>query len=163
MTAAEIRRATSQDVDAIARVWHAGWIDGHLGHVPEALVRQRTPETFWPRAAERVGCTWVAVQGGRIAGFIVLVADELEQIYVDGAARGTGLGKVLLRRAEAEIRAAGFAGAWLAVATGNQRARDFYARSGWRDAGPISYMAETDAGPLAVPCHRYERDLSLSA
>ena len=116
-----------------------------------------------PRALQRLDHTWVAGSGGRIAGFIVVVEDELEQIYIDADARGTGLGKVLLRRAEDEIRSAGHRAAWLAVATGNRRARDFYARLGWRDAGPISYMAETEQGPFAVPCHRYEIDLAEPA
>jgi GNAT superfamily N-acetyltransferase len=85
--------------------------------------------------------------------------DEVEQIYVDRAARGTGVAAMLLRKAEAEIRSAGHRRAWLAVVAGNQRARSFYARHGWRDAGPFSYMAETEAGPLAVPSRRYEIDL----
>jgi hypothetical protein len=46
-----VRRATSDDVDAIARIWHTGWIDGHLGHVPPELVRRhRNPEQFVSRA-----------------------------------------------------------------------------------------------------------------
>jgi hypothetical protein len=32
--------------------------------------------------------------------------------------------------------------------------------SGWRDAGPFVYMAETEDGPFAVPSHRYEIDLT---
>jgi hypothetical protein len=42
----------------------------------------------------------------------------------------------------------------------NQRARSFYSRLGWRDPGPVSYLAETEAGPLPVPSHRYEIDLT---
>ncbi len=66
---------------------------------------------------------------------------------------------MLLRTGEAVIRDTGYEQAWLAVVAGNARARAFYARQGWRDAGPFTYMAETAAGPMAVPCHRYEVDL----
>jgi hypothetical protein len=59
-------------------------------------------------------------------------------------------------RAEAEIRSAGHQHAWLAVVAGNRRARSFYSRLGWRDSGPMSYLAETEVGPLAVPSHRCE-------
>jgi hypothetical protein len=69
---------------------------------------------------------------------------------------------MLLHKGEAEIRHAGHRGAWLAVVAGNQRARAFYARLGWRDSGPMSYMAETEDGPLAIPTHRYEIDFTGS-
>jgi hypothetical protein len=66
---------------------------------------------------------------------------------------------MLLRKGEAEIRGAGHGRAWLAVVPGNQRARSFYSRLGWRDSGPMPYLAETEAGPLEVPTLRYEIDL----
>jgi GNAT superfamily N-acetyltransferase len=154
-----VRRATADDVGAVARIWHVGWADGHLGHVPPELVRHRSEASFTTRARERVDSTWVAEAQGQILGFVVVKGDELEQIYVDRTARGTGVAALLLRQAEVEIRKAGHRRAWLAVVAGNQRARSFYSRLGWRDAGPVSYMAETEAGPLAVPAHRYEIDL----
>jgi GNAT superfamily N-acetyltransferase len=89
-----------------------------------------------------------------------VIDDEVEQLFVDEPARGTGVATLLLRQGEAVIRAAGYAQAWLAVVAGNQRARAFYARSGWRDAGSFTYLADTDAGPFPVPSHRYEIDLA---
>jgi len=158
-----IRRATSDDVGAVARIWHIGWMDGHAGHVPPELVRHRQPEQFVSRAQDRVDCTRVAESGGQPVGFVVVKGDEVEQIFVDRAARGTGVAARLLRAAEDEIRRAGHRYAWLAVAVGNQRARSFYARLGWRDAGAFADLAETEAGPLAVPSHRYEIDLTEGA
>ena len=155
-----LRGATAADLEAIARIWYEGWTDGHVGHVPAELVRHRHPEQFLSRARDRVDSTWVAESDGYILGFVVVKGDELEQIYVDRATRGTGAAAMLLHKAEDEIRTAGHRRAWLAVVAGNQRARAFYSRLGWRDAGPFSYLAETAAGPLAVPSHRYEIDLS---
>jgi ribosomal protein S18 acetylase RimI-like enzyme len=163
MNAAEtcrVRETTRDDIGAVARIWHTGWIDGHLGHVPAELVAHRSEEQFVSRAGDRLDCMWVAELQGQILGFVVVKADEVEQIYVDRTARGTGVAAMLLRKGEGEIRSAGHRRAWLAVAAGNQRARGFYSRLGWRDAGAISYQAETEAGPLAVPCHRYEVDLT---
>jgi GNAT superfamily N-acetyltransferase len=154
-----VRTATSNDVGAVARIWHVGWADGHVGHVPPELVRHRHEAQFVTRARERLGCTWVAESDGQTIGFVVVKGDEVEQLYVDRAARGTGVAAMLLRKAEMEIRSAGHRHAWLAVVAGNQRARSFYSRLGWRDSGPMSYLAETEAGPMAVPTHRYEIDL----
>jgi ribosomal protein S18 acetylase RimI-like enzyme len=154
-----VRKATANDVSAIARIWHTGWADGHLGHVPPELLKYRNQEQFVSRAGDRLECTWVAESNGEPVGFVVVKGDELEQIYVERAARGTGAAAMLLRKGEAEIRDAGHRHAWLAVVAGNQRARSFYSRLGWRDMGPMSYLAETEVGPLAIPCHRYEIDL----
>ncbi len=154
-----LRRATQADVAAVARIWHTGWQDGHLGHVPAALLPYRREEHFTSRTQSRIGSMWVAEASGEPVGFVVVKGDEVEQIFVDRKARGTGVAAMLLRKALDEIRGAGHRRAWLAVVAGNQRARSFYAREGWRDAGPFSYMAETDAGQLAVPSHRYEIDL----
>jgi ribosomal protein S18 acetylase RimI-like enzyme len=158
-----LRKATSTDAAAVARIWHVGWQDGHLGHVPAELLPYRHEEQFVSRARKRIGDTWVAVAGGETVGFVVVKGDEVEQLYVDRAARGTGVAAMLLRQGQDEIRAAGHRRAWLAVVAGNQRARSFYSRMGWRDSGPMAYVAETEAGPFVVPTHRYEVDLTDSA
>jgi len=156
-----VRKATAGDVETVARIWHTGWIDGHLGHVPPELVRYRdNHEQFASRARARLESMWVAESAGRPVGFLVVKAEEIEQLFVERAARGTGVATTLLRKGEAEIRSAGHRRAWLAVVAGNQRARSFYAREGWRDSGPFTYLADTAAGPFAVPSHRYEIDLT---
>jgi ribosomal protein S18 acetylase RimI-like enzyme len=155
-----VRTATPNDVGAVARIWHTAWNDGHLGHVPAELLPHRTEQHFASRARQRIESMWVAESGGQPVGFVVVKDNEVEQIFVDRAARGTGVAAMLLRKGESEIRRAGHRRAWLAVVAGNQRARSFYSRLGWRDSGPFTYMAETEAGPFAVPSHRYEIDLA---
>jgi GNAT superfamily N-acetyltransferase len=159
-----IRRATPNDVDAVAGIWLTGWADGHVGNVPPGLVKHRQRlDVYLSRARERLDNMCVAESNeGRILGFVVVKDDELEQVYVDRAARGTGVATALLRRGEDDVRRAGHTRAWLAVVAGNARARAFYERHDWRDAGPFIYQAETEAGTFPVPSHRYEIDLSAS-
>jgi ribosomal protein S18 acetylase RimI-like enzyme len=95
-----LRPATAADVPAIARIWRQGWADGHQGHVPDALVAERTPASFDRRATERTGHSWVAERGGVVAGFVVVVDDEVEQLYVDRRWRGRGVAERLLGHAE---------------------------------------------------------------
>jgi GNAT superfamily N-acetyltransferase len=154
-----IRKATPDDTDAVARIWHTGWNDGHLGRVPEGILPYRKEKDFVSRVPDRLEAMWVAESHGAVVGFVVVKEDEIEQLFVDRPARGTGVAASLLRTGAMEIRRAGHRRAWLAVVAGNHRARAFYAREGWRDTGPFTYMAETPAGPFAVPSHRYESDL----
>jgi ribosomal protein S18 acetylase RimI-like enzyme len=150
-----VRPAVAEDAEAVAAIWYAGWRDGHLGHVPDELVAVRTKESFWTRAAERITDTTVAVAGDEIAGFVMVVGDEVEQVYVASTHRGSGIAGTLLAEAERQVKAAGYDEAWLAVATGNARARRFYERSGWIDGGAFDYPAAVGDSSIPVPCHRY--------
>lgn len=153
-----LRPASAGDADQVAEIWLAGWRDAHLAHVPAALLAARTPESFHSRAVQRVARdTVVAVAAGRVAGFVMVVGDEVEQVYVSSDHRGTGVAASLLAEGERMVAAAGHQQAWLAVVAGNARARRFYQRCGWTDEGPFDYAAKTDEGTIAVRCHRYVR------
>ena len=151
-----LRPATSNDVEAIATLWHRGWQDGHLGHVPDALLPHRGLVHFRERVPPRILTTTVATIASTVVGFVTVHEDEAEQVYVAEEARGGGAANVLLRHAERVI-AARFDTAWLAVVAGNARARRFYERNGWRDAGGFDYGAEIRGGEVLVPCRRYEK------
>jgi GNAT superfamily N-acetyltransferase len=155
MTGLALRPATADDAAAVAQIWREGWSDGHRGHVPDALVAVRTPESFSERAIDRVGDTTVAVVAGEVAGFTMVVGDELEQLYVSRSHRGSGIAEVLLADARRAIGAAGYRRAWLAVATGNARARRFYEKCGWVDEGPFIHSAPSESGAIPVPSHRF--------
>ena len=156
-----LRRADKSDVEAIAETWHRAWSDGHLGHVPDALLPHRTLRHFLERVPPRIPGTTVATLDGRVVGFVTIHDDELEQIFVAAEARGGGVASALLADGEARI-AREHPRAWLAVVAGNARARRFYERSGWRDAGALTYAAEIPGGTLPVPCRRYEKELGRS-
>lgn len=158
----QLRPAAPSDVDVIARIWHEGWADGHAGHVPEELYRHRTRDSYPPRVRAHIPDTWVAERGGVVSGFVVVVGDEVEQVYVDARARGSGTAGVLLARAEELVAQAGHGRAWLAVVAGNARARAFYERCGWTDAGAIDYRADIVEGSIVVPCRRYEKRLDAA-
>lgn len=155
-----LRRAGADDAPEIADIWHLGWRDGHLGFVPPELVAARDEASFRTRAARRVGDTTVAVVDGKVAGFVMVARDEVEQVYVAAAHRGTGVADALLTEAERQVARGGHATAWLAVVAGNARARRFYERRGWSDAGPFTYAAAGEDGPMQVPAHRYEKPLA---
>jgi GNAT superfamily N-acetyltransferase len=151
-----LRAATIDDTEAIAEVWHDAWRDGHLGHVPEALLPHRRLADFRERVPPRLERTTVAVLASRLVGFVTVHDDEVELIFVAEEARGGATAGALLRHAE-QVIVARFPIAWLVVVTGNARARRFYERNGWRDVGAILDPAEIPGGTLPVPSRRYEK------
>jgi len=152
-----MRPATGADAAVVATIWHRGWREGHEGHVSEELVSARTEESFRLRASQRVADTTVATVGGTVAGFIMVVGDEVEQVYVARAHRGTGVAAALLATSEQIVADNGHESAWLAVVASNARARRFYERNGWSDCGLIDYPAAAAGGPISIPAHRYEK------
>jgi ribosomal protein S18 acetylase RimI-like enzyme len=158
--AVELRAATEADIPRIAEIWGPAWRDGHLGGVPNELVRIRTPENFVQRSTAIQPYTTLAVLDGSIVGFVAVRDDEIDQLFVDASARGVGIADTLLGAGEDAIRAAGHEGAWLAVVATNARARRFYERNGWSDGGEFSYTTDGEDGTtLEVPCRRYVKQL----
>lgn len=158
--AVTLRPARRDDAEAIADIWREGWDDGHLGNVPEDLVAVRSPESFFTRAAQRVGDTTVAVVDGAVAGFVMVVGDEVEQVYVSRSHRGSDVATAVLAGAERLVAGNGHKRAWLAVVPGNGRARRFYERNGWVDEGFFEYSAPSDNGPIPIPAHRYTKEVA---
>lgn len=154
-----IRKAIAEDAEDVADIWYLGWRDGHLGFVPQQLLEARTEESFRVRASERTSETTVATVDGAVAGFVMVVGDEVEQVYVSAIHRGAGVADRLIAEAERQVKANGYTKAWLAVVPGNARARAFYERMGWRDEGPFDYNAAVEGGSIAVPARRYTKPL----
>jgi ribosomal protein S18 acetylase RimI-like enzyme len=90
---------------------------------------------------------------------VMVVDNEVEQIYVSARHRGEGVADMLMADAERRIKDAGYSTAWLAVVAGNTRVRRFYERRGWSDGGLFEYAAAGDNSPIPVPSHRYMKDL----
>jgi ribosomal protein S18 acetylase RimI-like enzyme len=151
-----LRQATEQDAEAVAAIWYGGWADGHLGNVPEVLLAHRDLDSFRRRTPERIAGTTVAVIDGDVVAFVTVIDDEIEQVYVASAARGTGVAAALMVRGE-EVIAGRFDEAWLAVVEGNGRARRFYEKQGWRDGGSRAYEAQIDGGTVTIPVRRYTK------
>jgi ribosomal protein S18 acetylase RimI-like enzyme len=156
------RDAEPDEIDQLARIWFDGWRDAHADILPAALARHRTLDSFRERIRGALDETRVGGPRGAPLGFAMLKGDELYQLYVAPAARGSGLAAALIADAEARLAAAGVATAWLACAIGNDRAASFYEKAGWRRAGVMTYRPETPDGVFPLDVWRYEKVLARS-
>lgn len=155
----DLRAAQPSELTALAGLWHQGWRDAHLTLVPEALVALRTLDSFTDRMAAALPGVRVLGPVDAPLGFHFIKADELNQFYLAGAARGTGAAATLMADAEARLLDLGITTPWLACAIGNARAARFYEKSGWTLARTEVVPTETSAGMFPLEVWRYEKRL----
>jgi ribosomal protein S18 acetylase RimI-like enzyme len=116
--------ATSDDAPAIA--------DIHLAARAEYVVRLHTDDEtrdwFASIVGDRPSAWWVARQGGRAVGYMLIDDETLDHLYVRPEAQGCGVGSALLRQARSlsPRRVA------LVTFQRNASARAFYERRGFR-------------------------------
>jgi GNAT superfamily N-acetyltransferase len=103
----DIRAANESEINHLASLWYNGWQDAHANILPVELARHRTLDSF----RQRLQAIWpeVRVAGpiGEPVGLCLVKDDELNQLYVDTATRGTGIAARLLADGEAQMRARG--------------------------------------------------------
>lgn len=158
-----VRPVDAPEVAFLAKLWHDGWQDAHAAILPAELVRLRTLESFEKRL--RIGLSDARAAGpiGTPVGFHMLKDDQLYQLYVAAASRGSGVAAALIVDAELLLTRSGVTTAWLACAIGNERAARFYERSGWMRVGNMTNNLDTPEGVFALECWRYEKALSRPA
>jgi ribosomal protein S18 acetylase RimI-like enzyme len=153
----DVRTAQERELDHLARIWYDGWHEAHAQIVPEELTRLRTLESFRERLQGALPSVRVVGPPGEPFGFCMVQGDELYQLFVSAAARGSGAAPALVADAESRLSNGGVETAWLACAIGNQRAARFYEKCGWRRAGNMVNHAETSDGPFPLEVWRYEK------
>src|SRR5437588_481857 len=78
-----VRAAEPGDLMDVARIWEQGWRDAHSGFVSPELVQARRGDSFATRTEDRLASTLVAVADSAVVGFVMVIEDEVEQLYLD--------------------------------------------------------------------------------
>lgn len=128
-----LRPAVEQDVDQLVAIARRSWLSAFAGHAPEALIAYwRTADRepawyarFWPDMI-------VAEADGAIAGLTQPADDEVNGLWIAPEWQRLGIGRQLLRAAEARIIEQSHARAWLTCSAFNPRAAAFYRACGYR-------------------------------
>ncbi|MGH7710090.1 MAG: GNAT family N-acetyltransferase [Gemmatimonadaceae bacterium] len=158
-----VRDAEEAEISHIAQIWYDGWHDAHVHLVPPELTRLRTLDSFTNRIAAALPDVRVIGPLGAPVGFCIVQGDELYQLFVSAAARGSGVAAALIDDAEARLSKNGVETAWLACAIGNERAARFYEKRGWHRTGIVVHHPETSQGTFPLEVWRYEKPLTRPA
>ncbi|MFI8998378.1 GNAT family N-acetyltransferase [Streptomyces sp. NPDC053542] len=140
-----VRAAVPGDLDAIVALHARARATYYRGRLPDALLADPAGtarrRTGWAGAVERPDTTVLcAERAGTTVGVASFRREDgapadavvLHQLHVDPAHWRTGVGTALHDACVAAWHAAGHPRARLQVYWHNRRARDFYARHGWR-------------------------------
>ena len=127
-----LRPAVQQDVDQLVATARRAWLSAFAEHAPDALIA-------WWRAADRepgwYARFWpdmiVAEVAGTVAGLTQPADDEVNGLWIAPEWQRLGIGRRLLRAAEARIIEKRHARAWLTCSGFNPRAAAFYRACGY--------------------------------
>jgi GNAT superfamily N-acetyltransferase len=149
-----IRLATTADITGVAslaqRYWEFEAIEGFDRPRIETLLRNlfSTPER---------GACWVADADGRLCGYLLAVfmfslehgglMAEIDELFVSEEVRSMGVGALLVAQAERDLAQRGLVRLQLQLGVGNERARLFYERYGFRPRAGYELLDK----PLQVP------------
>lgn len=130
-----LRAAQAADHPALVTLLRRSWLTTWAPELPfTAVQRFAAEDPASAYVAQMAEAFLVAERAGTVAGMAHAMGDLLAALHVDPAAQGQGIGTALLRAAEERI-GAGHAEARLEVLEFNARARAFYRRQGWVEAG----------------------------
>jgi ribosomal protein S18 acetylase RimI-like enzyme len=131
----ELRRARAEDAAALKAVLYDTFESTWRPNITPAAAQAFRDED---RPGDYVGDRglefWVAERAGEVVGFVDWEGDFVNALHVLASHARTGVGKRLMDKAEAEIRAAGFAAARLETDTFNARSQAFYRARGYLEA-----------------------------
>ena len=149
-----LRVAGQDDVEQLAAVFLDCWKISYAPVMPAALVDRMTGRqalVMWADAVRRPGQTIVAATDEEpphgFLGFVGFRSQEdgtgyVSSLYVSPKRQGVGVGRLLLAKAEKELRESGARTARLWVFEANDPSRAFYVRQGWRPDGRRETLPE---------------------
>jgi ribosomal-protein-alanine N-acetyltransferase len=153
-----IRRGTEADVDDFVHIWQAIWRHSFaqilaVEPTDSRFLMGMTHAQFISIARDVI----VATRADRVVGFAYRNLAMIEDLWVDPAVQGHGIGRRLLSSAIHAIAADGYRTAGLDCLEANMRARRFYEREQWRPA--FRYTTWSESLQRQIPRIRFEFDV----
>jgi len=144
---ATIRRAVAADIPALVALVGLYWDFEHIDGFDEKRTRTVLGSFL---ANPALGCGWIAEHSGKTVGYLLAcyvfslehggMTAEIDEFFVLPSHRGSGLGRRMLTNAEGTFLEVGCTNVALQLGRGNDAARAFYRRSGYRERDGYELM-----------------------
>lgn len=157
-TALHLRPGTEADVDDFVRIWREIWRHSFAAALDADVNDPRF--IYGMEHADLIPVarrTIVALLNGRVVGFCFRDLAHIEDLWVEPATQGQGVGRELLAAAGRAIAADGYRTATLDCIEANAAARRFYEREGWRPA--LRFLTWSNSLTRHLPRIRFEYDV----
>lgn len=145
-----IQRATSNDALAIIPLVAEYW---HFEEISNFEPKRVTVQIKRLLSEPGLGAGWIAFVEDSPVGYLLAVyvfslehfgvTAEIDELYVLPSERGKGIGTELIKVAETECRRAGFTNISLQLSRGNDAARTFYHRRGYKERSAYELFDKT--------------------
>jgi len=149
-----IRLAATADISRVASLAQRYWEFESIDGFDRLRIEMLLGNLF--SAPERGAC-WVAEAGGQLCGYLLAVfmfslehgglMAEIDELFVSQEARSAGAGALLVTQAERDLAQRGLVRLQLQLGVGNERARLFYERHGFRRRAGYELLDK----PLRMP------------
>ena len=130
-----LRPARLADTGALRAILHdtfeSTWLPNVTPVAAQAFRDEDRPSIY---VGERGLRFWVAEREGEVVGLVDWDGDFVNALHLRPTHARSGVGKLLMDKAEAEILAAGFPSVRLETDTFNTRSQAFYAGRGYQEA-----------------------------
>jgi GNAT superfamily N-acetyltransferase len=157
---ADIRRATADDVPTLLPLVAAYWQFENLEGFEPRNVGAQLERLL---SSDHLGAGWLALSDGRAVGYLLAVyvfslehgglTAEIDEFFVAPEGRGAGIGGLLLGAAEAEFVRTGCRNTSLQLGRGNDAARRFYHRHGYRERSGFELLDKHLPSPDGAAGH----------
>jgi GNAT superfamily N-acetyltransferase len=141
-------------IEETAYLFHRVWHETQSRFQDPRIARYRDLDFFLKRVAERQARTLIAIEDDSCVGFATWTGAKLNSLFVEGLARGRGIGGMLCEKAEKRMAVDGWTELYLDCLEGNDAARRFYEARGWRVASLEVLKSETPEGLCQVGAWR---------
>ncbi|MFR1051068.1 MAG: N-acetyltransferase family protein [Lachnospirales bacterium] len=161
----EIRKLRNgDDLFAVSRVYEESWRGAYRGLLPQAYL-DGIPAGKWVPYLEQAGReSLLLLDGEKIVGTANCCASrfpklsdwgEIVSLYLLPEYWGKGYGKLLFSAVVEQLEAIGYRDLFLWVLEGNQRARTFYERMGFR---PNGTYVDDEIGGMPIREMQYRKE-----
>lgn len=157
----EFRVARPDELGEISALYHRVWHETQAPHQHPDIAAFRDIAFMQDRIDAFYPNIIIGLGNGKLVALIVAKDARISQLFVDTTVRGKGIGRKLLELGEAKLIAEGATKVTLNCLVGNDAARHFYERNGWKVSETQTKIGQTHEGEVQIKAWEMVKTLDV--